>query len=217
MIDIINISEKRYTTKHYNAEKQVTEDNLKKLLHVLRNAPSSVNSQPWHFFIINNKTAKEKILSAVSEFNHDRIINSSYTIVFCIKEELTDSYLEHLLHKEELDGRFPNEEIKQMQKRGRQHFVNLNNASEQQRHSWESRQLYIALGQFLFAAAALDIDSTAIEGFDLAKMDECLNLSSKKLKSVVLATIGYRDPNDGNAMRPKSRLDESEIFTFINN
>ncbi|EPI2108196.1 nitroreductase family protein, partial [Providencia rettgeri] len=47
-VDIASISEKRYTTKHYDGSKEVSKSDLIKLLTVLRNSPSSVNSQPWH-------------------------------------------------------------------------------------------------------------------------------------------------------------------------
>lgn len=215
MIDIVKISKERYTTKYYDATKEVTEDELNQLIEVLRNSPSSVNAQPWHFIIVNNKTSKQKIISAIADFNYARINDSSYTIVFCIKTAIKDDYLKHLLEKEAADGRFPNAEVQQAQDSGRRHFVGLNNQTEEQLFNWERSQLYIALGQFLFAAKAIDIDSTAIEGFDHQKLDELLNLKEKGLKSAVLATIGFASKEDSNATRPKSRLSKDELFTFL--
>ena len=46
-------------------------------------------------------------------------------------------------------------------------------------------------------------------------MDEILDLKRKGLKSLVIATLGYRSENDGNAHRPKSRLPKEQIFTFL--
>lgn len=217
MIDVVEISKERYTTKHYDKTKQVTEDQLNQLLEVIRNAPSSVNVQPWHFIVVNNQTSSSKILPAVFDFNHARIVDSSYTIIFCIKEELSDAYLKHVLDKEREDGRFgnANAEIEQAQDTGRRYFVSSNSQTEAQLFDWESRQLYIALGQFLFAAKAIGIDSTPIEGFDPKVMDSLLNLPEQGFKSVVLASIGFGAKNDSNAARPKSRLSKEELFTFI--
>ena len=46
-------------------------------------------------------------------------------------------------------------------------------------------------------------------------MDEILDLKAKGLKSLVIATLGYRSENDGHAHRPKSRLPKEQIFTFL--
>ncbi|MCO6524514.1 MAG: nitroreductase family protein, partial [Candidatus Schmidhempelia sp.] len=106
-------------------------------------------------------------------------------------------------------------DLKQAQDQGRRHFVKLNSETIESQQYWESKQAYLALGQLLFAAAAIGIDSTAIEGYDAAKMDEILELKSKELKSVIVVTLGYRAENDGNAHRPKSRLPKQQIFTFL--
>lgn len=215
MLNIVEISKRRYTTKHYDNSRVVSKKELDELLEVLRNAPSSVNSQPWHFIVIDNKTSQNKILPAIAEFNHSRIKDSSYTIIFCIKAALSDDYLKHLLQKESEDGRFPNEEIKDAQDKGRRYFVGLNSQVNTKLYEWEKAQVYIALGQFLFAAAAINVDSTPIEGFDAEKLDTILNLKEQGLKSTVIATIGFASKDDSNAKRPKSRLSQDELFTFI--
>lgn len=214
-MNIADISEKRYTTKRYDKNKHVSQGDLEQLLTVLRNSPSSVNSQPWHFYIVNNATSQDKILPAIADFNHARITDSSYTIIFCIKSVMDDHYLQHILDTEVQDGRFTKPDIAQSMDRDRRFFVGLNNQTSSDLHRWESCQLYLALGQFMFAAASIGIDSTPIEGFDAKKMDELLGLQEKGLKSVVVASIGYKAENDNNATRPKSRLPKEEIFTFI--
>ncbi|MBI0029735.1 oxygen-insensitive NAD(P)H nitroreductase [Gilliamella sp. B14384G15] len=214
-MNIVEISQNRYTTKHYDKTKKIPKEKLEQLLTVLRNSPSSVNSQPWHFFVIDNDTVKNKILPAIAEFNQPRVTDSSHTIIFCIKTPLDEAHLVNLLNQEEKDGRIPTAELKDAQDQGRRYFVNLNSSTPQSLQCWEGKQAYLALGQLLFAAAAIGIDSTAVEGFDSEKMDEILDLKAKGLKSLVIATLGYRSENDGNAHRPKSRLPKEQIFTFL--
>ncbi|MBI0005635.1 MULTISPECIES: oxygen-insensitive NAD(P)H nitroreductase [Gilliamella] len=214
-MNIVEISQKRYTTKHYDKSKKIPKEKIEQLLTVLRNSPSSVNSQPWHFYIIDNDAAKNKILPAIAEFNQPRVTDSSHTILFCIKSPLEDAHLVNLLNQEEKDGRLPSSELKQTQDESRRFFVTKNSKTIESQQSWEGKQTYLALGQLLFAAAAIGVDSTAVEGFDCEKMDEILNLKQKGLKSLVIATLGYRSENDGNAHRPKSRLPEEQIFTFL--
>lgn len=214
-MNIVEISQNRYTTKHYDKTKTISDEHIEQLLTVLRNSPSSVNSQPWHFFVVGNEAAKAKILPAIAEFNQPRVTDSSHSIVFCVKTPLDEAHLQNLLQQEEQDGRFPSADLKEAQDKGRHFFVGLNSSTAQSQLEWESKQAYIALGQLLFAAAAIGIDSTAIEGYDSAKMDEILGLKEKGLKSIVVASLGYRDANDSNAKRPKSRLPNEQIITFL--
>lgn len=214
-MNIVDISNRRYTTKRYDKNKPVSKEELEQLLTVLRNSPSSVNSQPWHFVVVNNQTSQDKILPAIVDFNHARVTDSSYTIIFCIKSSLDDAYLSHISETEIKDGRFTDPKIAKSMDDDRRYFVGVNRETTERLHRWESCQLYIALGQLLFAAASIGLDTTPIEGFDAVKMDEILGLKEKGLQSVVVATIGHKADNDSNAKRPKSRLPKEEIFTFI--
>src|SRR5450830_1239126 len=56
-----------------------------------------------------------------------------------------------------------------------------------------ARQAYIALGTALIAAAEEQVDSTPMEGFDPAALDEILGLRAKGLRSVVILPLGYRE------------------------
>jgi len=55
-----------------------------------------------------------------------------------------------------------------------------------------ARQAYIALGVALVAAASEGVDSTPMEGFDPAKLDEILGLRERGLRSVTILPLGYR-------------------------
>ena len=146
-MNIVEISQKRYTTKHYDKTKKIPKEKIEQLLTVLRNSPSSVNSQPWHFYIIDNDAAKDKILPAIAEFNQPRVTDSSHTILFCIKSPLEDAHLVNLLNQEEKDGRLPSSELKQTQDESRRFFVTKNSKTIESQQSWEGKQTYLALGQ----------------------------------------------------------------------
>ena len=60
-MDLLNISKTRYTTKAYDASRKIPQAQFERLLEILRLAPSSINIQPWHFFIAQDQNAKEKI------------------------------------------------------------------------------------------------------------------------------------------------------------
>ena len=83
------------------------------------------------------------------------------------------------------------------------------------RVEWAARQVYIALGFLLAAAAGADIDACPMEGFDNNQFDEILGLKEKNLHSVVLLTVGYRSPEDNYQNMPKVRLPKDELFVNI--
>ncbi|MDE2121437.1 MAG: nitroreductase family protein [Betaproteobacteria bacterium] len=66
------------------------------------------------------------------------------------------------------------------------------------------------------AAANEGIDSTPMEGFDPAAVDEILGLRAKGLRSVLLLPLGYRDAdNDWLLKLNKSRRPMGEFVTEI--
>jgi len=74
----------------------------------------------------------------------------------------------------------------------------VNSLNEEQKITWAQKQAYIGLGFALVAAATEEVDSTPMEGFVPAKVDEVLGLNEMGLKSCVILTLGYRDSdNDG--------------------
>lgn len=210
--DVLNIVRSRYTTKHYDPKKAVSEEDFNALLEVLRLSPSSVNSQPWEFFVARTPEAREKLMPAIPDFNRDRVANASHLIVFAVHEKLDEQYLQDLLAQEVADGRYSKEEAKHGQDASRRHFVALHSVTQQELLSWEMRQAYIAQGFILFAAAAMGIDSTPIEGADFDKIDEILDLRAKGLRSCFAVSLGYRAADDSNALRPKSRWSAERIF-----
>lgn len=215
MKSVSDIANRRTTCKAYDPLKKIPEEKMKELYTVLMNSPSSVNSQPWHFMIAQSEAAKERILPAIFEFNQPRVKNASHVVIFLSRNTLSSEHLANIVDQEEADGRFPEEGMKAANDQGRRYFVDLNSDSEEKLHEWQNRQLYIALGNLLFAATALEIDSTPIEGFDPQKLDEILGLKEKGFRSVVIASLGYHSEEDFNANLPKSRLPQASLLTIF--
>ncbi|WP_058910103.1 oxygen-insensitive NAD(P)H nitroreductase [Entomohabitans teleogrylli] len=214
-MNLEEIIRNRYTCKAYDESRKVTPDQKRQLMELLRLSPSSVNSQPWHFFVIDTPEGKAQILPAFSEANAAKIDKSALTVVFTTRTEIDEAHLNHLLAQEQQDGRFINDDAKSAQDTGRRYFVNLNSDSVEKQRNWMARQAYISLGFLLLGAAALGMDATPIEGFTPPAMDKALGLEEKGLTSVVVATVGFRGEGDFNTGLPKSRLPQSEVITLL--
>ena len=72
------------------------------------------------------------------------------------------------------------------------------------------------MGTALIAAAQEQVDSTPMEGFDPAKVDDILNLREKGLRSVVMLPLGYRaDEGDWLVDLKKVRPARAQFITEL--
>jgi len=217
-MDLLNVSKTRYTTKAYNPIRKIPKEQVARLLEILRLTPSSINIQPWHFFIADNQAAKQRIAKALVgkyAYNAPKVLDSSHTILFCTKADISEQHLDNLLTQDDISGRFKDEKAKQGQKDSRSGYVNYYRNEKGDIQRWAENQTFIALGQILLAAGIEGIDATPIGGFDEQIINDELQLTEKGLVPSVLLTLGYRCENDFNAQLPKSRLDKEQIFTQL--
>lgn len=217
-MDVLSISKTRYTTKAYDATQKIPQQQFERLLEILRLAPSSINIQPWHYFIADHQTAKQRIAKALVgkyTYNAAKVLDSSHTILFCTKADITEDHLASLLNQDDLSGRFKDEKAKQGQKDSRTGYVDYYRNEKGDIQRWAENQTFIALGQMLLAAGIEGVDATPIGGFDEQIITEELGLTEKGLIPSVILTLGYRSEADFNAKLPKSRLNKEEIFTKL--
>ena len=86
------------------------------------------------------------------------------------------------------------------------------NQTEEENFVHTARQAYIGFGLAIAQAAELKVDSTPMEGFSPAALDELLDLRSKGLRSVLLLPLGYRDAgNDWLEKMKKVRKTKEEF------
>jgi nitroreductase len=86
---------------------------------------------------------------------------------------------------------------------------------QEARHFWNIRQVYIALGQFMAAAALLGVDTCPMEGLNPAAYDDVLGLKDSGYATAVACAVGYRAADDHTAARPKARFDAGEMIRRI--
>ena len=217
-MDTLTTAKTRYATKAYDAEKKIPQAQFEKLLEILRFSPSSVNIQPWHFLIAETDEAKQRIASALTGnyiYNAAKVLNSSHTLVFCTRTDISAEYLEQLLQQDDASGRFKDAAAKQGQRDTRSGYVEFYRNELKNLPAWMENQTYLALGQLLFAAGLEGIDATPMEGFDRELINKEFELTEKGLKASVIVSLGYRSENDFNAKLPKSRLSDEVVFTRL--
>ncbi|MDR2239833.1 MAG: oxygen-insensitive NAD(P)H nitroreductase [Zoogloeaceae bacterium] len=217
MIDLLPSARARYTAKAYDPARKIPAPLIAQLREMARLAPSSVNSQPWHFIVAATDAGKARIAKSAHgpyAYNAPKILNASHTFVLCTQHTLTDAHLDAIIEQEARDGRYPDSQTRQIRETMLRGYANMRR-QRGDAQPWMERQTYIALGMLLLSAAALEIDATPIEGFDSAMLDLELGLPGQGLNATVLIALGYHAADDINVSLPKSRLPAATLFTDL--
>ncbi len=207
----------RYTTKKYEANRKVSQEDLDVLFEAMRLSASSINSQPWKFVVIESNEAKERMSKTFArkfQFNQPHIFDSSHTILFAYNPRYTrDDYAE-VVDKGIEDKRTKPEDRENAF--GSFMFAELNTDETGNTASWTKAQIYIALGNTLHTLARLRIDSTPMEGIDTELVNSEFKEELGGYQCDVALAIGHHHPQeDYNAELPKSRRKLDGIMVRI--
>lgn len=209
------LMETRYTTKHYDATRKVDDQTLRAILEAVRLTPTSVNSQPYHFYVLTGE-AKQKLRDGIKDFNQSRYDAASHAIVISCKTKIDEEHLKAVLEAEIKDGRLPNEDLVAAQDKSRHFFSNLH-IENGDFEAWTCKQAYIAFATLVYAAHDVGVDSTALEGIDYDKVNEIMGFKDKGETCALVVSLGYRAQDDSNTLdkRPKSRLSVEQLVSFM--
>ena len=69
-------------------------------------------------------------------------------IVFSARTSADEAYMQHLLEQEDKDGRYPNEEIKQMVYGARNIFADMHRYDFKDLQHWMEKQVYLNIATF---------------------------------------------------------------------
>ena len=200
----------RYATKAFDTRK-LPDATWAALEESLRLTPSSYGLQPWKFIVVNDPTLRTK-LRPVS-WNQSQVTDASHLVVFARRTEVTETdvneFFNQMVSERQADAT-KLEPYRQMMLGG---VVKGKDAAAQK--DWAARQLYIALGQLMGAAAALAVDTCALEGIDPAAYTEILGLKGTGYEVVVACAVGYRSGADKYAQLKKIRYPKARVIAQV--
>ncbi|SFU74417.1 hypothetical protein SAMN05216480_11841 [Pustulibacterium marinum] len=190
----MNIIEKlqwRYATKKFDKGTEIPQDKIEILKHAFNLTATSYGLQPVTMIVVKDEKLKAKLQE--NAFNQQQVGDASHVLVFAILEEVTSEFI-HDYFKLVKSIRDTPDEILNPYK---DFLVNdFGKKTIEEIHQWSTKQAYLAMGNLLTVCAVEGIDACPMEGFDAQKFDELLQLSNKKLKSVLIMPIGYRAVDD---------------------
>jgi nitroreductase/dihydropteridine reductase len=206
----------KHLTRYFDPTKTIPDETMQQLLRFLRSAPTSVNVQPNHFYVLATPEAKEKLaktLGARFSDNAEKFQSASHVIILTTLTDVPDEHIDAVFAKERMDGRFPDPAKQELWESMTRDFLNIRNSVYKDLDHWMEKQTYMALGMTMMAAAELGVEATPFEGFDRASVDEAFAITETGYTTTVIMGLGY--PNLEKVYQtPISRFDPDRLFTF---
>lgn len=198
----------RYATKKFDASRRIDPDTWAALEESLVLSPSSYGLQPWKFLVITDPELKAK-LKPVS-WNQSQVEDCSHHVVFLVRKDLGLPEIEHFVDRIAEVREVPRESLEMFRK------YMVGDLAEGPRaktiNEWAARQVYIALGNFMTAAAMVGVDTCPMEGLDPLKYDQILGLEGTEWATLCACPAGYRSADDKYANLPKVRYKAEDLI-----
>ncbi|MCL1924981.1 MAG: NAD(P)H-dependent oxidoreductase [Defluviitaleaceae bacterium] len=206
----------RHATKKFDASKKITEDDFNFILETGRLSPSSTGLEPWQFLVLENEELRDAI--AENSFGaKGQMPTASHIVLYYVRKDLepTSDYTTYIATE---IRKVPEERMDKV----REMYIGFQKddikilGDERATIDWASKQVYIALGNMMTAAAHIGIDSCPIEGFNYDAVREILKnkglIDTNIYDLSVICAFGYREEDP---KRPKTRRDLKEVVEYI--
>jgi nitroreductase/dihydropteridine reductase len=200
----------RYATKKFDPTRKLSAEQLNSLLSAIQLAPSSYGLQSYKIIVVEDEKIRQQLREAA--YGQSQLTDASQVIVFAsetvIDKDMVVKYVENISRTRGV----AREHLAQYE-----HTMTgtVDRLAEDQKITWSHKQVYIALGVLLTAAADLGIDACPMEGFMSGKFDEILGLKEKGLTTSVIAPVGFRAIDDDYSKMAKVRRPKEELFIHI--
>lgn len=201
---------RRYATKKFDPARHIPQETWEVLEQSLVLTPSSFGLQPWQFLIVENPVVREQLRAA--SWGQSQVTDASHLVVFTARTSMEEADVDQWIGRISEVQSTPLETLAPL---GSVIKGFIQPMSPEARQAWNTRQVYIALGQFMAAAAVLGLDTCPLEGIDPAGYDRVLGLENSGFATAVGCAVGYRAEDDRYANLPKVRYPHERLIRRI--
>ncbi len=201
----------RYAAKKLDPTKAVARAPVDRIIEAARLAPTSSGLQPFELFVVTSPGIRARIKPIA--WDQGQVTDCSHLLVFAAWDDYTPERINMMFDL--------TNEVRGFRNEGWENYRNVLLSTYPQRggevnFQHAARQVYIALGIALTAAAFEGVDSTPMEGFDPRALDEILQLPARGLRSVAMLALGYRQPEqDWLVNLKKVRRPNDQFVTWV--
>ena len=200
----------RYATKQFDPARKIPADVWDVLEESLVLTPSSFGLQPWKFIVVRDPAVRARLQP--ESWNQPQVTEASHFVVLAARTDLTKSDIDTWITRM---AEAQNKQADDLAPLKGMIAGFAETMSCEARHAWNTRQVYIALGQLMTSAAVLGIDTCPMEGISAAAYDRILGLEESGYATAVACALGYRSADDKYAAMPKARFERSKVIKSI--
>lgn len=206
--DLVSALNWRYATKQFDPARKIAAVDWHALEESLRLAPSSFGIQPWKFIVVETPELRAKLREV--SWGQSQVTDASHLVVLAVKQAVDGAHLDRYF-ADTAKTRGTSVESLAGFRKVIDGFV-AGKAQAGQLEVWSAKQVYVAAGQFMTAAAVMGIDTCPLEGIDPAKYDEILGIAGTGWATQMGIAAGYRSAEDKYAGTPKVRFSAAEVI-----
>ncbi len=200
----------RYATKQFDADKEVSVEDLEYILEAGNLAATSYGLQPFGLVVVTDE-AKKQAIQAVA-YNQVQVGTNSALIVVAARTDVNETMIIDYINRIAETRGILADSLNGYRDMMVGHLTSL---SEADRLTWAQRQSYIALGTMMVAAAEKGVDSCPMEGFDPIQVNEILGLAEHNLHATALLPVGYRAAEDAYQNYAKVRRTMDDLVKRV--
>lgn len=213
-MDLIEKLKWRYATKKMDPSKTVPQEKVERILEAIRLSPTSSGLQPYEVLVVTNAALRAKILPIA--WDQGQVTDCSHLLVFAAWDTYTPERINMMFDLVRNERGLKEGSAAAWEAYRKKLLADYPSRSAEANFNHAAKQVYIGLGIAMVAAAEEGVDSTPMEGFDPAALDEILDLRRRGLRSVLMLPLGYREAGkDWLANQKKVRRPREQFITEI--
>jgi nitroreductase len=191
----------RYATKQFDPSKLIPDEPWQALMESLVLTPSSFGLQPWKFIVVGNPSIRESLKN--ESWNQSQVTDASHFVVMTARTDIDDEDINAWIKQLASTQAKPTGDFDPLKSMIQGFVANMDQPT---RRAWNTKQVYIALGQLMTSAAMMGIDTCPMEGISSVAYDRILGLADSGYATVVACALGYRSAEDPYAQLAKARF-----------
>lgn len=173
----------RRSVKHYDAEYEMTDDEINELLSLAVLSPTAFNTQNWRLVVVSDKELRKKIRAASGD--QTQVTDASLLVVLCADLKAWEK------NPERYWVNAPQEVQDYVVPAMDQYY----RGKDQVQRDEAMRSCGIAAQTLMLAAKSMGYDSCPMDGFDFEQVAELINLPSDHVISMFVAIgKGVKEP-----------------------
>jgi nitroreductase len=200
----------RYATKKFDPQQKLSSAETDMLEEALRLAPNSLGFQLWKFYRIDNPAVRAAVKEA--GYGQPQITDASNIYALASKLAPTEQDVTDFIESIKMTRGVTDESLAGY-KKSLESAITGKPAGDIA--AWTAKQVYIALGFILDAAAQHRIDACPMEGFDPIKVSEIIGATNEGYAVQALCAVGHRAADDSFASFKKVRYPKERVVKVI--